>query len=180
MFFSSIAGLHFRPVSISFSGEPELFFFPNATFLMISVILYFLAMFVYLLVELRQTPPSVSRMSSVLIPSIFQGVCLFLGENFMQIAAPLLVIHGVTYWGLISKSIGVESNFQIKYNAILIITLATLFLAGLWEGFWHTLLESEYLPIGVALIVAPSLWHYWMDSRVWRTREESVRKIFYA
>jgi hypothetical protein len=180
MFFSSLLGLHFRDIKISFYGELELLLFPNETLYRLALLSYFVFFGSYLYFEFRDGRPSRTRLSAILIPNIIQGICFFLGQGYMQIAAPLLLIHGVSYWALLAKSINVESRARLNFKIAASLCAITLLIGGAWEFFWNQMMDSRYLFVAIAFVTTPVLWHAWMDASLWRSRDKNTQRIFFS
>lgn len=180
LLFAPLLALHFREgINVDIYTRNDLFLFPNKNLFLMScflIVLFFLAWLIQEMKIYKTQGLQGGRISSVFIPFVFHIYCFVFAETLPQILFPLLVVHGISYFSIVTKQL--KKNFLPEWHTGLLIT--ALFIIAIVGGTVEELLGSNlsfnyldvHFPISasalLALIITPSLWHYVIDGLIWK------------
>lgn len=131
---------------------------------------------------------SLASFLSILIPACIHFSGFVLTKDYRQIFYPLMIIHGITYFFLISLSIKrtdkrVKNNFMIAFATVIIFSLAC---ALVERNSIHPLVSlkksnanaGDFLnSFFTILMVTPTLLHYFIDAYIWRRHHPDFKRV---
>ncbi|MCX7979177.1 MAG: hypothetical protein N2578_09260, partial [Bdellovibrionaceae bacterium] len=127
----------------------------------------------------------INRITAIALPAAFHCWCFFYAETQIQVAIPLLGLHGVAYLFLVQLA-QTRLEPQKSPRIILGALVLTLFFAGAWESWLEeTVAFFDYSSPEVGslellantLLAAPALWHYTVDGWIWKKSDPEFSTI---
>ena len=177
---------HFRPeVPNNYYGLNDLFLFPDLNVVKAFYFIYACVLSSWIIYEMRnwnKGTKEINRILSVAFPSLVYGYCFFVGRSISQVLFPLLFIHGVAYFGILSQTLHRTQAKRFRnFMASLIVVIMTAVIFGLGE-FWmenniiSAETSTEFWPgLLIGLWLTPLFCHYFFDALIWkRNHRESA------
>lgn len=170
-----------------FQKGVEFFHYPSESlyaFNLIFFIVFLVCYFSYEWTSYRKHSFEVFRVLSITIPTLTH-IFSFMIFNFSELALlPLLVGHSITYYLILSYSMNVNFAQKSKIPWVGIL----LFVAVLMGTFHFSLdslaasnslhPESFAFKFLIAFLALPALWHYVVDSFVWKTSNKEAKRMY--
>ena len=128
------------------------------------------------------------RILSVLAPGLLFAFCIGFGNSFWDCVVPLLVLHGATYIAVVARSLPSMRRFSaLSMKTSVGLTVALCLVLAVFEGQLEGRLPNfDYRAEGfpfyghflLALVVTPQVWHFIVDSKIWRATDEDARRLY--
>lgn len=181
---------HFRPEAITgFYTPHDLVLWPNANVFLWLVRLYAIGLLAWVIYEVSLRAKGLhefNRVTSMLTAFATYGITFYFGQSSMQILLPLVLTHGIAYFGLISLALQRTRKSAFSYwPKALVIVLGTAIFCG-WlesyiEGHWIRF-ESIQISLLEALIIGlyliPLFSHFIFDAFIWRKGHREGQLIY--
>lgn len=186
-------GFHFRPnVNFEMYVPNAIWHFPNALLLQMSFVAYALA-FVLLTfwvargIKQRSLRPPIAL--AVITPTAIYGFAGFVGTNYLECFAPLVLAHGIAYYGLMHLSLQriTRASAQRNGSTWLYIKLIGSLVAGgviataFENGLFDSLIQapgSMTSALLTIIFVVPLLCHYTFDAFIWKHSHREAKIIY--
>lgn len=178
-----IAYFHFRTnVTHQYYTGNDLFLFDQPEIQQLLLLTYFLFFLAWIVFELRLKSRGIHELNRSLVLAFYfmlYGVCFFFGTNTQEILVPLLLVHGITYFGVMGETLKGGPRLRSFYWALLAV-LGTALVFGSIEAYFEEN-HIDFTPqspslissIGVGLYLTPLLFHYFLDSIIWRRKYQA-------
>lgn len=175
---------HFRQnVTHHYYTDDDLILMDSPFVQKILLVIYFFIFSGWIFFELRLMARGISEWNRLTLQAFYfvlYGACFFFGENGVQILIPLLLVHGLTYFAVMSETLKTGSRFKSFYFALFVI-LVTALVFGCIETYFEEY-HIDFKPasptligsIGVGLYLTPLIFHYFLDSIIWK--RENLKK----
>ncbi|MCO5112614.1 MAG: hypothetical protein M9899_00405 [Bdellovibrionaceae bacterium] len=184
---------HFRKdVPKNIYIQTQLPIMENATALSWGLWVYFAVLgswLLFQLITLIKNPREAAVSLSALVPIAGYGVGFLLGRNLFEVAAPIIVGHGIGYMGLMTISLNrTKPEMYKSFLKALLITVVLAVVVGsvsdvIEENFvsrhpfvtgWAWVLSS----FAIASILTPLLLHYYIDALIWNGKHRESHLVF--
>lgn len=193
----SFLSYHFR-TSNGYDGfffEDDLFLYPSNTlysiFLGLMVII-FLRSLVRIFFDFKKSQVNFCSLSSYLFPIFIIIYCFNIADEFYKSFLPLIALHGLTYFYMISTARAKiqKGLWKSKQNLMLIVILFVSMTFGILEYYFTINLvdifkSEEYaglvLPsLATVTVTLPSFYHYLADFVLWSPQDAEYSKLIDA
>ena len=190
----SFLSYHFRVLNgyEGFFFEDDLFFYPssvlyNITLGLIGFVLLRSLFRIYF--DFKSKRLNFSSLSSFIFPIIIVLNCFNIASSFYQSFLPLIALHGLTYFHMISQSKAKiqKGLWQSKQQQMLALIVVISMIFGLLEYFFTInlvdIFKSEdyaglVLPcLATVAVTLPSFYHYLADFVLWSPRHPEYSKL---
>lgn len=186
---------HFRSnIPKALYGKTDLASYDNPVLLQNGFYLYFSVIGVWLVYQaftLYRNKREFATSLSVLVPAIGYGAGFLYGTTVFQMAAPIIVGHGVGYWALMSVSL--QRTQAEKFKSFGKVLLVTMMIAVI-VGSISDVIEQNYLEkymysmavgwnhivisLAVALVLTPLFLHYYVDALIWSKKHRESHLVY--
>lgn len=144
---------------------------------------------VYQIWTLVRNPKELAISLSVFVPVAGYGCGFLLGRNLFEVAAPIIVGHGIGYMGLMTLSLNRTrpDRYRSFFKALLLIVVLAVFFGSvsdtIEENFigrlpfmtgWSWVLSS----FAVTVVLTPLLLHYYIDAIIWNKKHRESHLVF--
>lgn len=192
LYFFAIAPMviyHFRPeATAGYYTEKDLFLYPFAALRDVLLILYLLVACAWGYREWKLWTAGTretNRLLSVAVPAVIYAFCFLVGTTITQVLFPLLFLHGIAYFGVMTKALGkTQKRFEKESIAVFAI-LMTAVGFGLTESWMeenvinHALGSEPILNSAIiGLSLTPLFCHYAFDAIIWKKNHRESKLIF--
>lgn len=187
-----ILAYHFKPGAIGgYYSDKDLFLFPSESIYWAVSATYASCWLAWTLVEsreLRYGRREWNRIASVALPAVLYGACFYLGNNVATILTPLVISHGVAYFGVMGDSLTKtqEKRFPTFARALMVV-IATALVAGGFEFYadenWIDFRDSGpggswVVALVTGLYLVPLFSHFVFDAVIWRRKHREAPLVF--
>lgn len=192
--FLSFLSYHFR-IDSGYDGfffKDDLFFFPSKTLyiILLSLIsIIILRSMIRIYNDLKNSRLNIGSLTSYIFPIIVILYCFNFANEFYKSFIPLIALHGLTYYHMISAAQAKVQNglWKSKQTLMLLIILSVSMTFGLLEYFFTINLvdvfkSEEYagllLPsLATVAVTLPTFYHYIADLALWNPRDPDYSKL---
>lgn len=182
---------HFRSdVVAGYYTSFDLFIFSNESLLQLALITYAIIIFCWLSYEyllFTRGIREINRFLSIAFPALMYGMCFVLGKTVTQVLIPLLLMHGISYIGIMAQTLNRTQKRFSTFSLSFLVVSATVISLGLWEGwlennFLHQRFQPYqddiYTAIIIGLYLVPLFSHYIFDSWIWKKSHREAQAVF--
>ncbi len=186
---------HFRPgAKGQFYSDNDLFLYPQLTLFQGGVLLYGVVVLSWLIFEWglyrRSKRWEMTRFLSVAGPAALYALAFFFGENAVQILLPLMLAHGIGYFGMMALSLNRTlprryPTWPLALGAVCMVALVLGAFAG-WVEKDAVDFETNYFlrqwewreSLIQGLYLVPLFTHFILDAFIWRGKHREAKAIF--
>ncbi len=190
----SFLSYHFR-IDSGYDGfffQDDLFFYPSKILYLVFVSLICvvtLRSILRIYLDFKKSRINFSSLSSYLFPIFIILYCFNYADDFYKSFIPLIALHGLTYYHMISAAQAKiqKGLWQSKQTLMLLIILSVSMIFGLLEYFFTINLvdifkSEEYagllLPtLATVAVTLPTFYHYLADLVLWSPRDPDYSKL---
>jgi len=187
-----ILAYHFKPGAIGgYYSDHDLLLLPSALIFQVITISYAVTWVAWTFFEIREaraSGPEWNRIISVAVPGVMYGVCFFNGHDVGTILTPLVISHGVAYFGVMGDSLTrtQKSRFPTFLRALGVV-IATAVVAGGFEFYsednWIDFQDagpggSFVVALVTGIYLVPLFSHFIFDARIWRRKHREADLVF--
>ncbi|WP_374075802.1 hypothetical protein [Bdellovibrio bacteriovorus] len=164
-------------------SDQDLFRYPNADIYNALLVVYLVGIMSWLVCEIvsLKKHKEWNRFLSIAFPTVLYGICFLLGRTASEIVFPLVVAHGVSYFGLMSLALSRTQkrfkNLQIGMTVVLLTALVFGSLEGIFEDHYLDLSSAVLSPL-VAVYLTPLFCHYYFDAFLWKKTHPESKQIY--
>lgn len=187
------ATFHFNDViPLALYNQNDLFFLNRPEWLHYGKILSLLTWALWIGLEIKVyfqvKKVEVNRILSMLVPAAIHIKCFLYPVTAEGVIFPLLLLHGLTYFAVMSLSLQKlrpQRFSSFSKSLIFVVGLGAIFAS--FESFGlveYTILNDEYLrndffndKILIAIFITPTLTHYILDGLIWKKGHPGFEKI---
>ncbi|MEK7356394.1 MAG: hypothetical protein AAB250_08090 [Bdellovibrionota bacterium] len=184
-----IVAYHFRSDAIKgYYSNDDLFLAPHPIAFAACVGLFGVVAFAWIVFEIRRWSAGArepGRVLSILTPAAIYSICFFYGTTLTTILFPLVISHGVAYFGVMGESLRKtqSARFPTFVRAVTIVIGTAVVLGGsefYFEQNWIDFTDVGPSGSGVASLVTglylvPLFSHFVFDAIIWRRKHRESR-----
>ncbi|MBY0372217.1 hypothetical protein K2X33_16165 [bacterium] len=192
--FGPVVLYHFRPgAQAGYYTARDIFLYPDALLYHWGLAAYAATLCAWVLSEtahaVRNKKCNWGSLLAIATPATLYGVCMLLGNSPAEILGPLVIAHGIGYFGLLSLSL---QRTQPKRYARPWLALAAVVIIAWTCGPLEYYLEEHVISFGGSSLtlsnVLPSLWiglylvplfsHFIIDAYIWKGTHREAKLVY--